>query len=59
MTELSLSAIAFRHNDRLWEAVKNGGSWFARDDHGNDTGPYATAEQAIDWITAISDEDSQ
>lgn len=53
MTELTLSAIAFRHNDRLWEVVKVGNRWFARDDRGSDTGPYAEAEQAIDWVKSI------
>jgi hypothetical protein len=53
MTQLALSAIAFRHNDRLWEAVKIGDQWFARDDRQNDTGPYTTADEAIDWVKAI------
>lgn len=47
--------LAYRldHNGRKWKVVRIQGSWFARDDRQNDTGPYSTPEEAIDWVKAI------
>lgn len=47
------TSMTFTHNGREWTIVIVGGSFFAREDHGNDTGPYSTAEQARGWVEAI------
>ena len=43
----------FTHNGRHWEVVEIERSFFARDDRGNDTGPYSTPDQAREWVEAI------
>lgn len=43
----------FRHCGRSWTIVQYQGSFYARDDQENDTGPYSTVEEARDWIKDI------
>jgi hypothetical protein len=40
------------HNNVKWEVVRIGESYYARCD-GSDTGPYATYQEAEEFITAI------
>jgi hypothetical protein len=48
-----MTLVNFEHNGRSWQAVKSGANWFARDDKGNDTGPYSTWREAIEWVLEI------
>jgi hypothetical protein len=43
----------FTHIGRKWSVIQIGGSFFARDDQGCDTGPYSTAKPAAEWAGAI------
>lgn len=42
----------FRHNGKRWDIVRFDESYFARCE-GSDTGPYSTAREAEDFVTAI------
>lgn len=43
----------FTHNGRTWSVVLLSGSYYARDDRGNDTGPYSTVREAEEWVRGI------
>lgn len=53
MIEFDKAPMTFSHLGRKWTALWVDTAWFARDDKGNDTGPFRSRRDAVDWVKAI------
>lgn len=53
MAQQSMIIETFPHLGRQWAVVRIKDSFYARDDHDVDVGPYGTVEEARDWVLSI------